>query len=135
MQLRVRRKDDGAIWFDLTSDDRMNHWPPDPRAWAGGPRIYTGDGTVPYQGGRCPFIPTEEAVCVADVDYGYWELKDRGLEGVVGLHGMLPTMNFVQKLIVCQFSGTVHDGVWGRRAPDLLGDWKPPIRRLREKTT
>jgi pimeloyl-ACP methyl ester carboxylesterase len=127
---------DGGVHFDLRSVDRTNAWKPDASEWT----ARTGDGTVPFAGARCSFIPPEQVVCVCDDDFGYWELRDRILEGPagVGLHGMLPAMNAVQKLIVAHFTGDNHDGVWGRRSPELAPDkrrarWDPPIAGLRER--
>ncbi len=136
---RVRlsiKVDRGEIRFDLQSVDRQNAWERDGDPWT----RQTGDGTVPFNGARCSFIPDEQVVCVCDDDFGYWELKDRLLEGPlgVGLHGMLPAMNIVQKLIVAHFTGRTNPGVWGRRSPELPPDraidvWDPPIDGLTEK--
>ncbi len=136
---------DGDVAFDLRSVDRQNAWDKDGHPWT---RL-TGDGTVPFDGARCAFIPPEQVVCVCDDDFGYWELRDKLLEGAagVGLHGMLPTMNLVQKLIVAHFRDRLPEerrrrlleGVWGRRSPELPPDttaphrWDPPIKGLRER--
>ncbi|MEM1450380.1 MAG: hypothetical protein AAGI22_14785 [Planctomycetota bacterium] len=121
------------VRFDLSSVERRQEW--NPKKYA--PTDETGDGTVPYNGARCSFVPRDEVVCVSGHDWGYWEIGDRLLDGPigVGLHGMLPKMNVVQKLIVSHFKGRGHSGVWGRRAPDMpLNErWNPPIRGLREK--
>jgi len=120
----------GKPCFDLTSEDRLNGWNSENRdEW-----VNTGDGTVPYAGARCSFIPTEKVVCVSKDDFGYWE--DFFTRGPVGLHGMLPKMNLVHRLIASHFSGERRKGTWGRRPPDLPldADWRPPIEGLAEKS-
>ncbi len=110
-------------------------------------KVDTGDGTVPYEGAVPPFLAAENLVCVADDDFGYWELRDRFMERGVGgknvsLHSMLPSMNVVEKLVVCHLKGEegepgkAHNGVWGRRSPELDDDdeWRPPLEGLREES-
>lgn len=94
--------------------------------------IYTGDNTVPYLGARSSFIPTEQVVCVAPKDFGFWELKDRLLE-TTGFHSTLPNMNLVQRLVISHFKDQVYGDTWGRPAPDLPSAtaWDPPIQNLR----
>ena len=131
-ETRVRlhiQNDNGKPLFNLTSDDRVNEWEA-----KGQKRPNTGDGTVPYMGARCSFISTNEVVCVCDDDFGYWEILDRGIESRVGLHGLLPEMNLVQRLVVSHFQGEPEGKVWGRPAPDLKDEpWNPPIKGLRNK--
>ena len=149
VRLRIVRSADGAPWFRLRSTDRRNGYPEPEIADDGtveASREDTGDGTVPYRGARPAFLPQDALVCVTDDDFGYWEIRDRLLEhGAFGksvtLHSLLPAMNVVQRLVVCHLKGArgrrgaSHDGVWGRRAPDLASDapWRPPIEDLREK--
>jgi len=124
---KVRKKPE----FDLKSADRKNLWKDqDPAS-----RILTGDATVPYLGARCSFIPVEQIVCVRDNDFGYWELGDRSVEGLTGLHAVLPKMNLIHRLIVSHFTETKRHGTWGRPAPDIPGGvtWDPPIRGLKKK--
>ncbi len=131
-RVRMRiKKVRGKPEFDLTSRDRVNLLDDDDPAL----RVQTGDGTVPYKGARCGFVPTEKIVCVRDDDFGYWEVGDRLLEGAAGLHGLLPKMNLIHRLVVSHFTGKRRKGVWGRRPPDLPPDrqWRPPIERLEEK--
>ncbi|MGD2070608.1 MAG: hypothetical protein PVI57_18185 [Gemmatimonadota bacterium] len=134
----------GDPWFDLGSSARKNGYPVPPRDEEGRFRMKiweTGDGTVPYLGARCSFVPLAKVIAVSDDDFGYWELGDRLVKRLAGLHGMLPEMNLVRKLVVAHLKaeagqpGRAHPGVWGRRAPDLAfnADWEPPIRGLREK--
>lgn len=94
--------------------------------------IYTGDNTVPYLGARSSFIPTEQVVCVAPKDFGFWELKDQLLE-TTGFHSTLPNMNLVQRLVISHFKDQVYGDTWGRPAPDLPSStaWDPPIQNLR----
>lgn len=126
-------REHGKPSFDLSSKDRENGWselPPERR-------VLTGDGTVPYRGAQPPFLPPESLVCVCDSDFGYWELGDRALEGPlgVGLHGMLPKMNLVHRLIASHFQRVHRKGTWGRKPPDLAPDasWAPPIAGLEAK--
>jgi pimeloyl-ACP methyl ester carboxylesterase len=112
----------GTPFFQLDHDERKNGYPHgtvDELPWE------TGDGTVPYAGARASFIGTDNIVCVSDQDFGYWEIRDRLLEGpVVTLHGLLPAMNVVQKLVATHLKGRTGEkastmpGIHGRRAPD-----------------
>jgi hypothetical protein len=149
VHLHIQRSDDGTPWFDLRSADRKNGYPTGSTDRFGNVTARpadTGDGTVPYEAAIPPFLGEENLVCLADDDFGYWEVRDRILEGGVagrnvGLHAMLPAMNVVEKLVVCHLKGDAgrpgpsHGGVWGRRAPDLdpAADWRPPLEGLREK--
>lgn len=120
------RSDGGAPWFELA--DVRNEWHKGNAANA----IYTGDNTVPYLGARSKFIPTEEVVCVAPADFGFWEFKDKLLEKG-GFHSSLPNMNLVQRLVVSHLRGEIYGEVWGRPAPDLnisTTPWNPPIAGL-----
>ncbi|HSG07736.1 MAG TPA: hypothetical protein VLA36_05250 [Longimicrobiales bacterium] len=149
VHLHIRKGFDGAPWFDLRSADRKNGYPrngsglPGPAAARA---VDTGDGTVPYEAALPAFLEPENLVCVADDDFGYWELRDRLMErGLAGhnvsLHAMLPAMNVVEKLVACHLRGEAgqpgpsHGGVWGRRAPDAhpSREWRPPIHGLRQK--
>ena len=139
VSLEIRKDAKGQPEFNLASTDskgrkaRANEW----KSANPADRVLTGDGTVPYFGARTSFIPTERVVCVSDSDFGYWELLDRGLEGPlgVGLHGMLPKMNLVHRLIVSHFKGESRKGTWGRVPPDLPAGrtWNPPIKGLEPK--
>ena len=149
VHLHIEKGADGTPWFDLRSADRKNGYPSgskDEHGFITARPVDTGDGTVPYEAAVPPFLGVENLVCLADDDFGYWELRDRLMErGVAGhsvsLHSMLPAMNVVEKLVVCHFKGEAgqpgpsHGGVWGRRAPDLdpAAEWKPPLQGLRQK--
>lgn len=149
VHLHIQKDPFGQPWFDLHSADRKQGWPDgtvDEHGFITARPVDTGDGTVPYEGAVPPFLAAENLVCLADDDFGYWELRDRWMERGVGsanvsLHSLLPAMNVVEKLVVCHLKGEAgqaaptHPGVWGRRAPDVPDDapWKPPIAELREK--
>lgn len=117
----------GKARFDLRSADRKNAW--DDEA---GDRTRTGDGTVPYAGARCAFVPVEKVVCVSPDDFGYWEVKDRALEKVAGFHGILPNMNLARRLVVAHLKGESGRGLRGRKPPDLPqgARWDPPVKHL-----
>lgn len=146
-ETRVRLKVDlvdGKPVFDLRSADRRNGYGEEAEI----PPWQTGDGTAPYEGARCAFIPVSKLLCVSDDDFGYWELRDRALEGLgVGLHGMLPKMNLVHRLIAAHFRAGPGNrargnrSIWGRPPPRLPADppeeaepWDPPIRDLRVRS-
>lgn len=119
-------------WFELTGDDRQNTF----RSTAPtADRTLTGDGTVPYAGATAPFLTHDNIVCVTDREFGYWELKDRLLEGAgAGLHATLPTMNLVHRLTISFLKGQRFGKVRAHRPPDLAPDapWNPPVPGLEE---
>ena len=124
--LRVRRSDDGAPRFDLRSAERRNQWDSDEDAL----RLDSGDGTVPLEGAVAPFLDASRLVCVTPDDFGYWELKDRTLTRFTGLHGLLPTMNMVHRMILRFLLGKddPYGNTWGRRFPGVaVGEWQPPL--------
>lgn len=95
--------------------------------------VWTGDGTVPYLGAQCTFVPKEQIICVTPHDYDFFELKDRGLEGLTGLHANLPNMNLVQRLVVSHLAqrkqGDLEIDGEGH-GPDVnAADWDPPINK------
>lgn len=123
---------DGEPRFDFEASKLEEQWNQDNTS------TETGDGTVPYLGARCHFIPTNQVVCVTQDDFAYRELQDRGLEKIVGLHGVLPEMNLVQRLVISHFKGAKHGKVEGIPAPDLEdrereSNWNPPICDLKPK--
>ncbi len=89
--LRVKRDDNGDPRFLLRSDERRNEWDSDDARM----RRSTGDGTVPLQGALPPFLEESRLVCVTPGDFGYWELRDRSLSELAGLHGLIPKMNML----------------------------------------
>lgn len=129
VQLLMRTSDQGLPIFDLRADDRRDEWTPD------FPSVRTGDQTVPYLGAKPPFLHPSHLVCVQPSDLGYFEMGDRVLRTATGLHGLLPNMNLVQRLVVAHFTGVVNfDNVWGMPAPDVNpSDWDPPVKGLRVK--
>lgn len=126
---------EGSPFFDLRSADRRE------ALRSGGPDPWeTGDGTVPLQGALPPFLPAEGVLAVMREDFGYWEIGDRLLRAPVGLHGMLPRMNLVQRLVAAHLragAGTRaggHPSLWGRPLPGVApGAWTPPFEGLRER--
>ncbi len=116
--------------YDLESLGRVDRWgKSDP--------VLTGDGTVPYLGAKPAFLPTSKLVLVKDNDFRWLaEFKDRAIEMAAGLHGLLPTMNLCQRLIVSHFRGRPFGRVYGRVPPDLAPGqaWDPPIAGLRAKS-
>jgi pimeloyl-ACP methyl ester carboxylesterase len=91
----------------------------------------TGDGTVPFLG-ACPgFLERNRLVGVTPEDFSFWELKDRALAKVSGFHGVLPTVNLVQRLVLRHLRDDYSGDVWGRPVPGVLKpswpSWlKPP---------
>lgn len=121
---------DGTPYFDLTSDDRENRWIKN-----GERTSATGDGTVPFSGARCAFIPPEQVVCICPDDLGYWEIEDRVLQAASGLHPVLPKINLVHRLVASHLLGRRTGEIWGRRSPEVPAGkpWLPPIAGLIEK--
>jgi hypothetical protein len=119
--IRSRR---GNPYFDLRSADRENLW----TAEEARKRVLTGDGTVPYLGARCSFVPTEKVVCVTPQHLGYWEVADRLLQPAAGFHGLLPRLNLVQRLVVAHLAGRSGRDLRARPAPGVrTSDWDPPV--------
>ncbi|WP_147165099.1 esterase/lipase family protein, partial [Pararhodospirillum oryzae] len=119
--------DAGAARFILDSSGRRNDWPASPA---------TGDGTVPFLGAECAFLPRSNLVCVTPDDFGYWEIEDRALAKATGFHGILPNMDMLHRLIIRFITGAPdpHGNTWGRAAPGV-STWTPPIPGLRQKTS
>lgn len=128
---------DGAPCFDLRSDDRLQGYPNGRKSPVATPED-TGDGTVPFRGSLPAFITRDKLVCVTGDDFGYWELRDRGLGKFATLHALLPKMNLVHRLSATFLSaerGKLAEGnrsIWGRPAPGVT-KWKPPFEGLAEK--
>ena len=127
VSLRVRRGPEGAPRFDLRSRERHNAWDQDDPAV----RRATGDGTVPLAGALPPFLNERHIVCVTPEDFGYWELRDRTLSGMAGLHGALPKMNLIHRLALRFLAGKEdrYGNTWGRRVPGAP-TWEPPLQLL-----
>lgn len=124
VRLEVVRTPSGAPDFQFNSRDRDDQWGNQNQAQ----RIYTGDGTVPFDGALPPFLARENLVCVTPDDYGYWEIQDKVLTSVAGFHGILPNMDMLHRLIVRHFTGAPddHKNTWGRPAPGVT-NWQPPL--------
>lgn len=93
----------------------------------------TGDGTVPLPAALPPFLPESNVVCVGADDLNFFELRDRLLVDVGGMHGLLPRINLVQRLVTKHLHPRYRGEVWGRRVPGAA-TWTPPIAGLPEKT-
>lgn len=96
----------------------------------GNPGNLTGDGTVPFLGARCGFIPEDEVVCVCPDDFGMFEFKDR-LIAQLGFHSAIPGMNLVHRMVADHLKGRASRSKGGRPSP-LLGQnaWNPPVKGL-----
>lgn len=92
----------------------------------------TGDGTVALASAIPPFLPAANVVCVTDDDLAFMEFRDRLLVEFGGLHGLLPRVNLVQRLVTKHFRAAYRGDVWGRRVPGVAS-WKPPISGLDEQ--
>ena len=124
VELRVRSNDDGTPRFDLRSDERRNDWDSDDEAL----RLQTGDGTVPLAGAIPQFLDESQLVCVTPGDFGYWEVRDRGLSKAAGFHGLLPKMNMLHRLTLRFLLGRddPYGNTWGRALPGVT-EWDPPL--------
>jgi pimeloyl-ACP methyl ester carboxylesterase len=95
--------------------------------------LRTGDGTVPLLGAIPPFLPQDSVVCVMPKDFGLLEIRDRMLVQVGGFHGLLPSMNLVQHLVVKHLWPKFGGEVWGRPLPGVTG-WHPPIDAIEKRS-
>ena len=129
--LRVECDETGAPRFLLRSAERRNDWDADANPTT---RRHTGDGTVPLAAAIPPFLEESRLVCATPGDFGYWELRDRALSRFAGLHGLLPKMNMLHRLILRFLleKGDAYGSTWGRRLPGVEV-WNPPLEPLREK--
>lgn len=113
----------GKPVFHLYDGDVMNQWgEPPPKGYM------TGDGTVPFAGAVAPFLNINEAVCLSPMDFELLELKDKGLTALAGLHGIIPNMNLLQRLVVRFLTGArdKYKVTYGSPAPGVT-NWKPPL--------
>ena len=123
VRLEIVQTPDGAD-FRFHNNDRLNQWSdPDP-----GKRVYTGDGTVPFEGALPEFISRDAVICVTPEDYGYWEIQDKLTTDIGGFHGLICNMDMLHRLIVRHLTGAAdnHGNTWGRRAPGVA-KWAPPL--------
>lgn len=90
------------------------------------PSVNAGDGTVPFLGARCAFVPEEQVVCVRPSDFGLFEVKDR-LLAELGFHSALPSMNLVQRMVIGHLRGAGRPA-GGTHSPAIAaGAWDPPM--------
>jgi pimeloyl-ACP methyl ester carboxylesterase len=127
IQLTVQESRRGP-WFVIEEEQFVNQLGP-----ADSKSRRTGDGTVPLAGALPPFLSTNRLVCIKEDDLGMLELRDKLLVEVGGLHGLLPRVNVVQRLVTKHLNPDFRGRVWGRRVPGSR-TWNPPIQGLEEKT-
>ena len=84
-----------------------------------------GDGTVALAAAIPPFLPSTQPVCVNDSDLEFLEFRDRLMVGVGGLHGLLPRINLVRRLITRHLNPRYRGRVWGRRLPGAKSKNRP----------
>lgn len=120
-------KQDGKNRFVVGEDQFVNDLTPMNRT-----SRHTGDGTVPLFGAMPPFLSRNGLVCVIQDDFGFLELRDRVLTRLGGFHGLLPTMNLVQRLTVKHLRPAFGGKVWGRPLPGVA-NWNPPIDGIEER--
>lgn len=130
--LKVDSNSTGWVQLDLRSVERKNHWGfPDQRD-----SEETGDGTVPFRGALSNLFKREELVCVDSGDFRYFEeMGDRAFAAAAGLHGALPTMDLVHRLVVRFLRSTpdTYGSTSGKPAPGVAdGQWKPPFDTIPE---
>ncbi len=112
----------GQPRYRLAEEDYVDDWRSDPRS------AVTGDGTVALAGAVPAFLPRSAMVAVAERDFGFWELRDRGVEAFVGLHALLPSMALAQRLVLRHLRPSYRGRVWGRPVPGVdAAAWRPPI--------
>lgn len=92
----------------------------------------TGDGMVPVAAAIPPFLAATKLVCVLEEDLHFLELRDRLLVEIGGMHGLLPRINLVQRLVTKHLLPGYRGDVWGRRLPGVKS-WNPPIEGLAER--
>ena len=126
LQMTVRRPH-GQPRFEVNEEQFVNEFAQDPRSQR------TGDGTVPLAGALPKFLPRSAVVCVRDNDLGRFEIRDRVLTEFAGLHGLLPRVNLVQRLVMRHLKPSYSGRVWGRKVPGNRS-WNPPIAGLEDRS-
>lgn len=126
IRLPVRQTGDG-VFSQLHSDEQLNEW-----AVQG---TSTGDGTVPFAGAECAFLPRHSLVCLSPEDLGLFEVADGAMLPIAGWHAVMPTCNLVIRLIEKHFKNEKGDDtVGGHRPPGVAhNEWAPPLSGLRDK--
>jgi len=95
--------------------------------WQAGRKTRSGDGTVPYLGARCSFVPAEQIVCVTPGDFGFFEFRDK-LLNELGFHSAIPNMNLVQRLVTSHLLGRRVGKPGGHPSPEIdPASWDPPV--------
>jgi len=126
IQMKVKNTTSGP-WFVIEDDQFVDELEENNKSRK------TGDGTVPLQGAIPPFLSESKLVCVSPDDLGFFELRDKALVKIAGLHGILPAINLVQRLTIRHLRSSYRGKIWGRRLPGAK-TWNPPIKNLREET-
>ena len=122
VSMSISKDAEQKVWFDL--EEAVDEFE---KGKTPARRTRTGDGTVPYSGAQCAFVPANQIICVTPGDYGFFELKDRVLDNI-GLHANLPNMNLVQRLVVSHFLQRQQGDLGGCPGPDVpTKDWDPPL--------
>lgn len=125
VEVRVKNSN-GFPQFEFDRSHERNEWDEnDPETLKN-----TGDGVVPFDGARPPFLKDSELVLVQPKDFGRWELKDKFLNSFSGFHGMIPNMNLVQRILLRFLTeGNDRDkygNTWGLKVPGVC-EWEPPL--------
>lgn len=127
--MRVKNAGTNSCYFDLDASVPLDEWGETP--WS----TNTGDGTVPFLGACPTFLETKRIVCVSDKEFDTFEFLDRSLSGEAlgGLHGIMPKMNLLHRLLTAFFSEQYdYNNIKGLPAPGInKTDWLPPIPGLR----
>jgi hypothetical protein len=58
-------------------------------------------------------------------DFSFWELKDKAVAKLSGFHGVLPTVNLVQRIVLRHLRDDYSGDVWGRRVPGVVAPQWP----------
>jgi len=117
----------GQPWFSILDDDYVDEWSD------GHASDLTGDTTVPLLAAIPNFLARENIVGVCPSDFGLFELKDKALDNLIGLHAQIPNMDLVQRLVIKHLRPEYTGKVWGRALPGV-SKWDPPIPGLTAKT-
>ena len=105
VEIRIERWK-GEPWFTMLANQNEG--------------LRTGDGTVPFLGACPSFLERERLVGVTPDDFSFWEFKDKTLAKLSGFHGVLPTVNLVQRLVLRHLRDDYSGDVWGRPVPGVV---------------
>ena len=95
VELKVTQQPIGP-YFDLLSPAMIDDQISDPPTWR------TGDGTVPYEGAQPGFSVTRQVY--SHRDWRLLELREKGLDMLTALHGILPNMDRLQERLRNHFA-------------------------------